>query len=120
MSRTRSFRSLARRSASTLPANPAPTIIQSYIQSLRRCRGIDRQGRGRTVRDRSARNVQHQFVHVGPGLVPGTGREMAVDLGKPVLLGPRQDEFGLLHDVSGAPCDLDKTLVAVGPDDVGD
>src|ERR1051325_2068370 len=108
MTRTRSLRWLARRSASTLPAKPAPTISQSYMIRLLRGRddGVGRDGCGGTRR--LAHGVEHELVHGAPGLVPGTGREMPVAPADARLLRPPEQDFGLADRLQGCPGDLDE------------
>src|SRR5919112_1169599 len=112
MRSTRSLRSLASRSARTLPAKPAPTINQSYIPLLRRRGGVNRQGRGGTIGNGVASHIQHELVHGGPCLVPGSRRQMAVDLGEPALPRSSQDELRLFDQFFGAAGDLDQSLLA--------
>src|SRR5215204_5864432 len=95
MTSTRSSRTFARRSASTLPAKPAPTISQSYMGSL--LRGRDGED-GETRRGALAHGVEHQLVHGAPSLVPGASGQVPVDLGEPRLPGPTEQRLGLAHD----------------------
>src|SRR5215218_2622493 len=115
MTRTRSLRWLARRSASTLPAKPAPTISQSYTGLLRRY-DIGRRGRGRARGLSEA--FEHQLVHRRPGLVPGAGGKVPIHPRQPGLPRTLEQRLGLAHRLERGLGDLDEPLLAVGAYDV--
>ena len=113
ISRTRSPRLPASRSARTLPAcRRRRQASQTPI--------CPRGGAHRRTSLARAETSAQKLAHSRPGLVPGHGCEMSIDAGKPAVLGPSHQSHRLGNDAWGIAGNLDEALLAIGSNHILD